>query len=261
MFGQKHYPLLWKAGVVLGVAAGAVGFSASRASAAASPFTQPVQLSSLLPGGQNSGGIIIGDKVFSDFGYLGNSPPAANIWVGSVNSATPNTEGLIFSGSWQSTNGVNDDGTISYAVHTLSGAPTIHSIGLDFNGTAVGTGAAATVTESVFQAVKNPDGSYSRGTELTGTTVSQTPENSPISVYNDGLNASYDKTQNSFILSQNQSAVFLMKDIHLFSQPGNSGAAIASWVDNTVTQVVPEPASMGLLAIGCLAALARRRKA
>lgn len=235
-----------KTGLALSALAGLAGF-ASRASATPIPGISSLQ--DLIAAGQN--GVVIGDKRFYNFSYIGSptsgpnpAPTASQISV--AQSSLPGGNiGLSFSYAWLSAEGFNQDSVIQYCVQVVPGSstPLIDGVLLNFNGTAPVTGGpltAASVTESV--------------TDLNGNSLGQ------LTTFDDGPGGSPNTDQTKLLLSPPLSAICVTKDIQVHSSPAASGGGVStiSIVDNTFHQV-PEPASLGLVAIG-LPLLARRRR-
>jgi len=193
-------------------------------------------------------GIIIGDKQFYDFSYIGSptsganpAPTASQI---SVAQAPGSNIGLSFSYAWQSADGFDQDSVIRYSVHTLDSAAQmfIDGVGLNFNGTAPVPGALtnATVTETV--------------STLSGNVLGQ------LTTFDDGAGGQKD-TDNSFLtVNPATRDITVTKDIQVHSTGTGNGGGVStiSVVDNTFHQI-PEPASIGLLSLGALGLLARRR--
>jgi hypothetical protein len=192
-------------------------------------------------------GIIVGDKLFYDFSYLGSPTPSAGVPNPAptadqiaVAPITGPMFGLSFSAGWEAAPGLNQDSLIRYYVHVLDGTPqqSIDGVGLRFNGAdpLAGPLTNATVTETVET--------------VGGSVLGQ------FSVFNDGTGASYDSLNNSITLPTPMRDLFVMKDIMVHSST-IGGVSTISFVDNTFHQIatpLPQAAWAGLLLIGGLAA-------
>ena len=249
MFGQAMDRRIAKAGLVLSALLGLAGFSTSQASAASIPGVSTLQ--DLINSGQN--GVVIGDKRFYNFSYIGApvggpnpAPTAGQISV--AQSALPGGNiGLSFSYAWLSAEGFNQDSVIQYCVQTVAGTTgtraLIDGVLLNFNGTAPVPGGpltAATVTESV--------------TDLNGNPLGQ------LTTFDDGPGGQPNTDQTKLMLNPPLAGICVTKDIQVHSSPSSQGGGVStiSIVDNTFHQV-PEPATLGLMAIG-IPMLARRRR-
>jgi hypothetical protein len=247
--------------LVLSAVAGIVLWGATAAQAAPQNGLTPTETLQDLINLNPTGGVRIGNIIFSDFSYTGNTgtnpaPTASNISV--ANSPYTGT-GLEFVSSWSGFTGGNQDSLVSYAVQAAPGF-TLNFVQLDFNGSARaftgGTGQEALVNETV--STLNVDGS---GNPIGGgsviqqmsvfNTVSQVsnPNNPPITLLETSMN-----------LSPTRTGIFITKDIQ--ANGGTNGTASISYVVNTYqVSPVPEPMSFGLLGtIGC-GLLVRRRRA
>ncbi|HWE96752.1 MAG TPA: PEP-CTERM sorting domain-containing protein [Tepidisphaeraceae bacterium] len=197
-------------------------------------------------------GIIIGDKQFYNFQYTGTTgtnpaPLATQITVLQPDAAI---QGFRFSANWSSAGGQNQDSLISYSVHVLDSAPLdfVGPVGLDFDGTATGGPPSgpgldvSTVTEKVISL----DGFTNYGTLN-------------VIDFGPGNPSDIDSTSSTPIAGLRD--IRLTKDIQVRSSATSfeAGTATITFVDNTFQQV-PEPASIGLLAIAAGGILARRRK-
>src|SRR5581483_8417798 len=231
---------------VCGTAAAIVGFAPS---ASAAPITGVTTLQDLINANQGNpndgipqGGVVVGDKQFYDFSYVGTPPPdptgpnpfpnAPRADQIAVQTAPGPDIGLEFSFGWDASNGFRMDSLIEYKVHVLDPSQAINDVGLAFNGAAPVPGNAtfASVTETVSSLAGAPLGVFS--------------------VFNDGTGGLPDNNTNSDPLAPAQRDLMVSKDINVNSAPQALGGGVAtiSLVDNTFHQAsVPEPTTLGLL--------------
>ena len=241
-----------KAAVLALAVAGISGLGVSSVSAA-SPLPANATLATLI-GLNGSGGVQVGNYIYSDFNYLPTgtdpsnpTPGASSVAVSTQSGPFGVNSGLTFSAGWESIPGGNQDGVISYAVQAVSG--TITEVALAFNGVTplAGTGTFASVTETISTLITGP-GNSAVGP---GTTIGN------ISVFN---NAASGVGTNSgpLPITPGQSGIFVRKDVILTSGP--NGISTISFVDNTYQITVPEPASLAAFGITGVGLLVRRRR-
>jgi len=245
---HSRRPLFGVRGIAsLCIVAAIVAWGASAAKAAPVPLPANAKLQDLI-NLNASGGIQIGNFVFSDFSFTPTSgsasnpaPTASQI---SVSTAPGSNVGLTFSSFWQSVFGGNQDGIIRYSVHVTTGA--IDQVNLAFNGAAPvpSAGTAASVTETVSTLSGGGPGS----------TLGQ------LAVTNSIATGATTTNNSTFNLQTPLASIFVSKDVQVVSGP--NGLATISWVDNTYHAVaVPEPMALGLLGVVGTCLLARRRRA
>ena len=250
LFGVREAVLsLW-------IAAGLAGLGGSTANAAPVPLPANATLQTLI-GLNASGGIQIGNFVFSDFSFtpttFSASNPAPSASQIAIGSAPGPDVGLTFNSFWQSVPGGNQDGVIRYAVQVTTGS--IDQVNLAFNGAAPlpSTGTVASVTETVSTLLTDNNVPTGPGTAIGQLTTINSSSGGTTTTNNANL-----------ILPLRQAGLFVSKDIAVASGP--NGIATISFVDNTyrfsaLAPQVPEPAALGLLGAMGLGLLARRRRA
>jgi len=204
------------------------------------------KLDTLVPVGNTIPGIIVADKLFYNFGYSTGGlsmPTAGNVTVQPFITPDP-TWGLRFSGAFGDTGSPGaSDAIITYEVLVLDPTQIITDAHIMGNPLVIGSG-QMTVTETWTpdvgaSSIKIFDLEPGGHLDLVDAVNFPTP----------------------------QSHLFVQKDIQAHVNDGDSGSvAIMSFVDQTYSQSnggtgrTPEPASLGILAIGGLALIARRRK-
>ena len=239
----------------LSLLAGIVVLGAPAADAAPQNGLNSNETLQQLIGLNSTGGVRIGNLVFSDFSYAGNTsgnpaPTASLIQV--VTSPYPGT-GLEFVAGWQGYTGGDQESLISYAVQTVSGFE-LTNVQLDFNGAALmpSPGTKASVIETVstlnVDSGGNPIGA--------GSTLEQ------ITVFNTtsgGTVGPQTVLESSAPVAPPQTGLFIQKDIQL--NGGTNGVSSISFVSNAYQVAVPEPMSGCLLGVMATGFLARRRRA
>ena len=209
-------------------------------------------LDQLLPGGNSSGGLIIGDKRYSNFTYSssGSAPVRAqdvNVRISNDGDAQRYT--LQFTFGLDAFPGERSDLVVGYDLDVLS-SDFINRAGLRFNGSvpSQGPGDAAA---SVVETVSSRDGSdVAPGAPVRDTEV--------LDVFNDGPGRLEDSNSDFMALNLTR-ALHFTKDIIVSSRPTGGYAAI-SVVDNIVDQI-PEPGMISLVSLAGGAMLLRRRRA
>lgn len=210
-------------------------------------------LDQLLPGGNNVGGVVIGDKRYSNFSYssTGSAPVRAqdvNVRISNEEQRDQQRYTLQFTFGLDAFPGERTDLVVGYDVDVLS-TDFINRAGLNFNGSvpSQGPGDAAA---SVVETVSSRDGSdVAPGAPIRDTEV--------LDVFNDGPGRLEDSNSDFMALNLTRSLHFT-KDIIVSSRP-TGGYAVISVVVNTVDQV-PEPGMISLAALAGGAMLLRRRR-
>lgn len=243
-----------KAAVLALAVAGVAGLGVGSASAAPVPLPANATLATLI-GLNVSGGVQIGNYIYSDFNYqpTGTSPTNPTPGASAVAVSTQSgpfgvNSGLTFSAGWESIPGGNQDAVISYAVQAVTGV--ISEIALAFNGVTplASTGTFASVTETVSTLITGP-GNAAVGP---GTTIGN------LSVFNNAASG-VGTSSGPLFLTPGQTGIFVRKDIILTSGP--NGISTVSFVDNTyLISPVPEPASLAVLGFTGFGMLVRRRR-
>jgi len=208
-------------------------------------------LDTLLPGGNNQGGMTLGDKRYSNFSFssTGTAPlRPQDVSVRVSNDGDPQRYTLQFTFGLDAFPGERTDMVICYDLDVLS-RDFIHRAGLRFNGSVPSQGpgnAAATVIETVMSRDGSDvaPGAPNRDTEI-------------LDVFNDGPGRLEDSNSDFMALNLTRSLRFC-KDILVSSRPTGGYTAI-SVVDNIVDQI-PEPGTMTLVSLVGGAMLLRRRR-
>jgi len=218
-------------------------------------------LDRLLAGGSENGGIVIGDKRYTNFSYssTGSAPVRSqDINVRISNDADPTSSDpvaragqrytLEFTFGMDAFPNERTDLVIGYDLDVLS-SDYINRAGLRFNGSvpAQGVGNAAA---SVLETVSSRNGSAVAPGSPSDTAV--------LEVVNDGPGRQEDSNSDFLPLNLTRSLHFT-KDILVSSRPDGGYVAI-SVVTNTVDQV-PEPAVISVIAFAGGTLLLRRRRA
>ena len=234
----------WAAAAAVALALGLGGARTASAGVAEPPTT--VTLESLLAGGQNEGGITIGDKLFDNFNFTSsgqNTLSAKDIDVELSVDGDQHT--LNFLMNLKSAGTARSDVVIGYDLHVLDPARHVKSVGLAFAGGPTVLPATAAVVQgvtlgrgaaSVSETVSTLDGSDLLPGGIHG-------DSANISVFNDGAGGLADNLDSTLAINPARNLRFL-KDI-LVSSRGDMGAAI-SMVENSVTQngtTIPLPAA------------------
>lgn len=215
--------------------------------------TVQATLDQLLPGGNQAGGLTIGDKRFSNFSWAstGSAPVAArDINVTINNNDNPQRYNLQFTFAMDAFPGERTDLVICYDLDVLS-TDFINRVGLRFNGAVPAGGTGGGTAASVVETVSSRDGSdVAPGAPVRDTEI--------LDVFNDGAGPLEDTNSDFMALNLTRSLRFC-KDIVVSSRP-DGGYAVISIVDQIVDQV-PEPGSIALIGFAGGAMLLRRRRA
>jgi hypothetical protein len=226
---QRFQNLAAIAAVVLAAGLG----SARTASAGVAPVT--VSLDTLLNGGSNDEGIVIGDKRYSNFFYSSTGQmeiDAKDVEV--VFAVEGNSHFTAFLFDLASTGTGRSDLVIQYDLNVLDPLRTIEGVGLLFDGGPFeGDGGADRGTASVIETISTLDGSP--------LTVGGGDE-AQITVFNDGIEGLDDNFDTTLDIIPTRGLRFA-KDILVSSRGLDVSISV---VENSVTQsgtIIPLPAA------------------
>ena len=199
--------------------------SAQTASAGIAPTSYG--LDTFLPGGSNEGGIVVGDKQYSNFNFSSTGDTVLDASdVELIFTIEGNTHFMAILLDLTAVGGETSDVVIGYDLNVLHPFNTINSVGLLFDGSPLDNGNGFSAA-SVIETVQTLDGS----------------DLGLITVFNDGDGARVDNFDASLQVDGARGLRFT-KDILVSARDGTKGAAI-SIVENSVTQtVIPLPAAV-----------------
>ena len=215
------------------VAVVAAGFGGVASTASAAEVT--VGLDTLLPGGSNAGGLVVGDKKYSGFTFSSSGSTVLNpADVDVMIVSEGNRHDLAFLFDLNASNGQRSDLVIGYRLDAL-GSGLIRRIDGMFDGGPFGAGDGRSAA-SMIETVSTVDGSdLAPGGPVQSTEL--------LNLFNDG-DAGLPDTQ-EFALDINPTkALLFVKDILVSSRP-NAGLVGVSVVQQGVEQTtaIPLPAA------------------
>jgi len=255
MLGYKPLGGARGVAVALSVLAGIVVLGATADAAPQNGLTPTETLQGLI-NLNATGGVRIGNLVFSDFSYSGNSAPNPAPGAASINVVTspyPGT-GLEFVAGWQGYTGGDQESLISYAVQAVAGAD-LTGVQLDFNGAALAPspGTKASVIETVSTLNTDSGGNpIGAGSPIQQLTVFNTTSG--------GIVGPQTVLEATAPVTPPLTGMFIQKDVQL--NGGTNGISSISFVSNSYqVGTVPEPTSTCLLGVVATGLLARRRRA
>jgi hypothetical protein len=199
----------------------------------------------------DAGGIRVGELTFTDFRLVstagaGASAADANDILLSALCAD-GTYGLAFNGSWTAVAGGRADTTLAFKVSLADPLLLLHDNSLSMSAYGATGGGLVLITENVYDADPLWHPSTAR------------PLASEVVYYHS--DADYCIHQHrTFALAGRPAAVpqaWIVKDIHVTSDGAGSAAALSEFSQSV--GLIPEPATMLLLALGAPGLLIRRR--
>ena len=236
-----------KLAAVAVLAAGFGGVAATNASAA----EVTVGLDTLLPGGSNAGGLVVGDKRYSGFTFSSSGSTVLNpADVDVMIMSEGNRHDLAFLFDLNASNGQRSDLVIGYRLDAI-GSGLIRRIDGMFDGGPFGAGDGRSAA-SMIETVSTVDGSdLAPGGPLQSTEI--------LNLFNDGDTGLPDTQEFALDINPTRALLFV-KDILVSSRP-NAGLVGISVVQQGVEQttVIPLPAAFWA-AMPILGAIAGRKK-
>ena len=205
--------------------------------------TQAYNLGDLIA---NQGSIVVEDKTFDNFSYslaqtvgaTGPDASAINVWGVKVDYGNRIEWGLMFQGGWQASTGQIIDSLIGFDVTVDPQSNMwITDYTLSYNG-AISGGGKASIIESLYDSFPGPRTAF-------GMVFTQPDSN--LDLFHDQL--------------LGHTSLHVIKDVLVAGDtvPGPNTASISMFMNTFSQQVIPEPATMSLLALGGLIAIRRRR--